>query len=72
MKSSLRKIDFGMKGLCFEFEEVRIYIFRSSSRRDLMARGVCMCVSVSQSVKLLVGLHTFSVVHIFKCKDAGA
>ena len=26
---------------------------------------VCGCVSASQSVKLLVGLHTFGVVHIF-------
>ena len=30
-----------------------------------MASWGCVCVSVSQSVKLLVGLHTFCVVHIF-------
>ena len=53
-------------GRPLKFEEVRVYIFRSSIRRDFMAAwGVCMCVSVSQSVKLLVGLHTFCVVHQF-------
>ena len=31
--------------LALKFEEVRVYIFRSSIRRDLMAAWGCVCVS---------------------------